>query len=167
MYATVTCYCYCSHCLYLHLFPVCIASLLFSYSANSRKCAIKLSVSVFIRLKWIYPVSVGIQCSMCRNKFLKLWDYTFCIIFLQFWRGMPAFCYLAHGHAHLLTSTLVHYPRCSTVTKQTSPIACQVNRYVATTLGPLARSFFKDVFFSRLWRLCATQIYVSLTYLLT
>jgi len=30
----------------LHLFPVCIASLLFSYSANSHKCVIKLSVSV-------------------------------------------------------------------------------------------------------------------------
>jgi len=30
------------------LFPVCIASLLFSYSANSRKCVIKLSVSVSV-----------------------------------------------------------------------------------------------------------------------
>jgi len=35
---------------YLHLFPVCIASLLFSYSANSHKCVIKLSVSVSVCL---------------------------------------------------------------------------------------------------------------------
>ena len=32
----------------MHLFPVCIASLLFSYSATSRKCVIKLSVSVSV-----------------------------------------------------------------------------------------------------------------------
>jgi len=30
------------------MFPVCIASLLFSYSTNSRKCVIKLSVSVSV-----------------------------------------------------------------------------------------------------------------------
>ena len=48
----LSCYCYCSQCLYLHLFPVCIASLLFSYSANSRKCVIKLSVSVRCTAWW-------------------------------------------------------------------------------------------------------------------
>ena len=48
VYNNIELNCYCSHCLYLHLFPVCIASLLFSYSANSRKCVIKLSVSVSV-----------------------------------------------------------------------------------------------------------------------